>query len=104
MSDELKITADSYPKAYTALDDLERELISPYSTERLEYVLKTLDEAEELNGNLCWKTAIWEGCTIEELLGGLIEAEYLLERSRETEGGNSDQSDFRERHKDGNQQ
>lgn len=77
MTDEFEYTSDSR-KAYTRLDDLEKKKIATGPTKRLEYILKTLNEADELNGPLCWQTELWEGCTVEELLGGLIEAERFL--------------------------
>lgn len=69
--------------AYTRLDDLEKEKISKTSTYRLQYVIDSLDRADDLNGDLTWQTKIWGGCTIEELLGGLIEAENVLEWNKE---------------------
>jgi len=68
----------------SSLEDLAKENISPLETRRLEYVLKTLNEADELEGDLLWKSKVWENCTVEELLGGLIEAEYLFEWYRDT--------------------
>lgn len=68
---------------YRRLDDLEKENIWKHSTERLEYVLGTLNTSNELNEDLHWRVEIWPDCTIEELLGALIEAENLLDR----EGG-----------------
>jgi len=62
----------------SSLEDLAKENISPLGTDRLEYVLKTLNDADELEGDLVWKSKVWEDCTVEELLGALIEAEYLL--------------------------
>jgi len=82
MSDELENTTETPGRSYARLDDLEKQNISPTSRRRLEYVLRTLNEADELNGNLCWSTEVWDGCTVEELLGGLIEAENLLEQSQ----------------------
>lgn len=75
---EFESTADTTYQAHTALDDLARANIDRASTKRLEYILSSLDEADELNGPLCWQTEIWDGCTIEELIGALIEAENLL--------------------------
>lgn len=68
---------------YTRLDDLEPENISAGSTKRLEYVLDQLAEAGELNDGLDWQTKLWPDVTIEELLGALIEADWLLESYRE---------------------
>lgn len=70
---------DASPKAYTRLDNLEKGNIEPYSTSRLEFVIRSLNEADELNGCIAWQTGLWDNCSIEELLGGLIEAENLLE-------------------------
>lgn len=64
------------------LTDLRKENIDPSSTRRLEYVLKTLNDADELSGDLTWVSDVWEDCTVEELLGGLIETENLLEREQ----------------------
>lgn len=68
---------------HTRLDDLGQENISPGSTARLEYALDQLAEAEELNEGFDWKTKLWPHVTIEELLGALIEADWLLESYRE---------------------
>lgn len=71
------------PKTYSRLDDLEPENIGIGSTERLEYVLEKLDEADELSRDLVWQSELWENVTVEELLGALIEADGLLEAYRE---------------------
>lgn len=65
-------------EGYVWLDNLEKDSISPLSTRRLAYVLETLDDADRLNEGLNWSSEVWDGCTVEELLGGLIEAENLL--------------------------
>lgn len=70
-------------EGHTRLDDLGHEHISPGSTARIEYALDQLAEAEELNEGLHWKTKLWDHVTIEELLGALIEADWLLESYRE---------------------
>lgn len=69
---------DATQKTYTRLDLLGKDNIYSHSTQRLEHVLKTLNKADELNGCLVWQTGVWENCSIEELIGGLIEAENLL--------------------------
>jgi hypothetical protein len=69
-------------KDHTRLDDLAKHTIRSRSTKRLEYVFKTLNEADELESDLAWSDEVWENCTVEELLGALIEAENLLERDQ----------------------
>lgn len=68
------------PRAETSLDELYEGGIERGSTRRLEYVIESLGEAEELSDGLIWQSEIWEALTIEELIGGLLEAQYLLDR------------------------
>jgi len=70
-------------KTYSRLDDLEPENVSIGSTRRLEYVLETLANADELHRELVWQSKLWKGCTVEELLGALIEADWVLESYKE---------------------
>lgn len=70
-------------KPYTKLDDLGAENISPGSTDRLEFVLEQLAEAAELSDGLDWQSRLWGSVTVEELLGALIEADWVLETYRE---------------------
>lgn len=70
-------------KPYTRLDDLEAGNVTPGSTDRLEFVLEQLNEAEELADGLDWQSRVWESVTVEELLGALIEADWILESYRE---------------------
>jgi hypothetical protein len=44
----------------------------------LEYIHKTACEADELENGLCWSDELWESCTVEELFGGIVEAEIFL--------------------------
>lgn len=68
---------------YTDLDDLGVENISTTSTSRLEYVLESLDDADQLKNELAWRSELWAGVSVEELLGALIEADSVLEAYRE---------------------
>lgn len=68
-----------------------RVTAGPYSADRLEYVLESLDESEELANGLRWDSTVWgEGsrkpCTVEELIGGLLEADCILEAAKELSG------------------
>lgn len=57
--------------------------VSPFSAERLEFVLNQVEAADELENDLEWNTEVVDGLTVEELLGGLGEAKHLLETSKE---------------------
>lgn len=70
-------------RGYARLDELEAGNVGTGSTARLEYALDQLAEAEELNEGFDWKTELWPHVTVEELLGALIEADWLLESYRE---------------------
>lgn len=71
-----------------SLENLAKENIGEYETHRLEYVLETLDNTEILTNNQTGHSTIWKNLTIEELIGGLIEAENLLQRYKEANEGN----------------
>ncbi len=64
----------------SSLEDLAKDNISEGSTFRLKFVIDSINEANNLKNDLTWNSHICEGLTIEELLGGIIEAENLLER------------------------
>jgi len=70
-------------KATADLQDLAPENIGYGDTHRLEYVLEKLADADELSRELVWQSELWEGVTVEELLGALIESDWLLESYRE---------------------
>lgn len=80
-----QIVVGSMAHEETSLEELGKGNINYYNTHRLEYVLNKLNGAEELENDLTWSSVVWEGCTVEELLGGLIEAEQLLEREKQRE-------------------
>lgn len=63
---------------YSKLDELGVENINQGDHHRLQYVLKSLAAAEELSNDLTWQTELWDGVTVEELLGALIESDYIL--------------------------
>lgn len=89
LADELReVICPGYADGYNQLgDELEWEKlqpVSPHDAKRLEYVLETLEDADELSEGLAWETEIVEhGLTLEEILGALGEAKWLLEQSRE---------------------
>jgi len=94
--------ADSYnqsdSRTYSSLDELEPENISSGSTDRLEFVLERLSEANSLENDLVWQSEIWNDVTVEELLGALIEADRLLEHYNEiryAEDGMKYECDYR---------
>lgn len=70
-------------RGYAALDELEADRVYqrtyPGKREKLEYVLESLHDADELESGLDWKSELWAGCTVEEVLGGLLEAEDMLD-------------------------
>lgn len=70
-------------QGYAALDELEADRVYqrtyPGKREKLEYVLESLHDADELESGLDWKSELWAGCTVEEVLGGLLEAEAMLD-------------------------
>jgi len=70
-------------KATAELQDLAPQNIGYGDTHRLEYVLEKLADADELNRELVWQSELWNGVTVEELLGALIESDWLLESYRE---------------------
>lgn len=43
------------------------------------HVSETLDAADELDDSIEWDSEVWEGCTVEELVTGIVEAEFMLE-------------------------
>jgi hypothetical protein len=51
----------------------------PAKTDRLKFVLERLNKADKLEGELTWKTELWDSVTVEELLGALIKADGLIE-------------------------
>jgi predicted ArsR family transcriptional regulator len=57
------------------LNNLPREQIDDSDTHRLEYVIKSLNNA---NGEVAKRKEVWKDCTVEELVGALIEAEQLI--------------------------
>lgn len=59
-------------------DERKRE-IQRDSTDRLEFVLESLNDADELSSDVDWQTELWSGCTVEEVLGALVEAEAEVE-------------------------
>lgn len=77
------MSEDSDKYGETSLKDLAEENIGEFETYRLEYVIKTLKSAEKLENDLSWNFTLWKDLTVEELIGGLLEAENLLERSKE---------------------
>lgn len=77
---------DDWRSGYDRLDDLEAENVSPGSTDRLEFALEQLADADELDSGLDWQSRVWGSVTVEELLGALIEADWLLESYREETG------------------
>ena len=66
-----------------SLEDLGEENIEGLDTYRLEHVIKTLKEAKELKNSLTWSSEVWESLTVEELIGGLLEAENILQMWKE---------------------
>lgn len=61
---------------YTSLSKLEPNRAN--DEQFLMYVLRKLEEAEQLKHGLCWKCEIWDGVTVEELIGGLLVADHKL--------------------------
>ncbi len=61
--------------------------VGPYSAERLEYVLGALESGDELASGLVWKTVVAQtpegSVTLEEILGALGEAKWLLEWAKD---------------------
>lgn len=60
------------------LDPLGTEDIEMGSTDRLITVLKQLEEADELSGDIRQNSELWDGVTVEKLLGALVEADGML--------------------------
>ena len=65
---------------------------SAYSADRLEYVLRSLEKAESLDSGLEWSSFVGgletdSPCTVEELIGGLREADQILALAKEAEDG-----------------
>lgn len=94
---------DEYNKGdrgtYSALDDLSRDTVQQKTSfgdrSMLEYVVRTLHDADGLGRDLVWQSEVWDGCTVEELLGALLEAEEMVleeqeEMQRESEGYRED--------------
>jgi hypothetical protein len=73
------------PTGHVDLENLEWEKISagPWDADRLEYCLRKVREADELESGLDWNAEVVPGLTVEELLGGLAEAEEVLEYCRD---------------------
>jgi len=92
LGDELRdVVCPGYSGGYAELGEgLEWDRlrpVGPHSVDRLEYVIETLEGADQLPEGLSWSTEIVEGkLTIEEVLGALGEAKWLLESSREDDG------------------
>lgn len=59
-------------------DERKRE-IQRDSTERLEFVLESLNDADEISDEVDWQIELWRGCTVEEVIGALVEAEAEVE-------------------------
>ena len=86
------ILADYSPSEWsyeprTDLSDLGVDEVNTGSTDKLEFVLKKLDESDELAPGLCWSTEVWDDVTIEELIGALLVANYVLGLYREQAHG-----------------
>ena len=63
----------------TDLTDLRKENVSIGDKhDRIEFVIDQLNDANELKNGLDYGSKVWGNCTVEELIGGLIEAEILL--------------------------
>jgi len=82
-------SSDTYTQIGDDLDWEKLQSVFPESAERLEYVIKALEAGDELEGGLHWKTVLADtphgSVTIEEVLGALGEAKWLLERAQEAE-------------------
>ena len=58
---------------------------------RLGFGLELLDE---LADSIEWETEIWEGCTVEQLVTGIAEAEFMLEaEEKEAESWGAEESE-----------
>lgn len=66
----------------TSIEELEWEKLGPVTFDpklkRLNYVISQLQEADELESELTWRSDVAEGVTVEELLGALGEAMHLI--------------------------
>ncbi len=69
-------------RGHTSLDDLGEEPHPPVDLEWFEYVIQTLREADELKSDLAWRDRVWENCTVEELIGALLEAEVWIKQRK----------------------
>ncbi|MCG1002889.1 MULTISPECIES: hypothetical protein [Halobacterium] len=63
------------------LTESKRDKLQGDSTDRLGYVLQSLHEADEISDDVDWETELWDGCTVEEVIGALVEAEGLAKDS-----------------------
>lgn len=62
----------------TSLEDLAWDTLpaaDPASPEKLEYVIRKVREADQLQSGLTWRSVVVGELTVEEILGGLKEAE-----------------------------
>lgn len=61
------------------LTDERRERLQNDSTDRLAYVLRSLDETDRIADDVDWDTELWDDCTVEEVIGALVESEEFVE-------------------------
>lgn len=56
------------------LTDEKKRKLRTDRTDRLDYVLSSLEEAEQISEDVDWDTELWGNCTVEEVIGALVEA------------------------------